>query len=306
MLKQMPKNHHTLVLQLAENIETKNNKSFTTLTVDEQRDIIEAAYKYLRYQQSGSNRDPAIARRSFELLKLRNTYSVSKPPLVPLPVSPENGHDSKRSSFGLGRRLDNNYAEIGFKMSFHDLEDNEHGFLRGAQINIGSLQVRAEENEGISLYKLDLIDIFSLSARTQFFKPIAWRIYTGFEKQFTKGVDQLTAHVTGGAGGSWDLFGNSQFYTLATGRLEINKQLDHAIEPGIGFITGFLSHFNTNTARLEVSGEHFTDNTYRLRTQYIHNFVINTNNSLKIFAKYEWQENDVEFSDINLSYQYYF
>jgi len=112
--------------------------------------------------------------------------------------------------------------------------------------------------------------------------------------------------VTGGAGGNWQFLDDNQFYTLATGRLEINKQLDNAVEPGLGFITGFLSHFGSNTARLEASGEHFTGDSYRLRVQYIHNFVISTNNSLKIYAKYEWQENNTEFSDINLSYQYYF
>ena len=306
MIQQMPENNRKLVMQLSGNIEIKNSSDFTRLPRDEQREIIEATYKYLRYQQTGTDRDPAVAKRSFQLLKLRNNYPVSSTPDLPPPVSPEKGHNSKRTSFGLGRRLDNYYGEVGFKMSFHDLEDNEEGFLRGAQINIGSLQIRAEENEGISLYKLDLIDIFSLSPRTQFFKPSAWRVYAGFEKQLTDGVDQLAAHLTGGAGGSWDFSDNNQFYTLATGRLEVNKQLDHSVEPGIGFIIGFLSHFAKNTARLEVSGEHFTGNMYRLRATYTHNFVINTNNSLKIFAKYEWQENDVEFSDINLSYQYYF
>ena len=91
-----------------------------------------------------------------------------------------------------------------------------------------------------------------------------------------------------------------------TGRLEINKQMQHTIEPGIGFISGLLSHFSTSTARLEISGEHFTDDMYRLRTRYVHNFVINTNNSVKFSGQYEWQENDVEFYDINFSYQYYF
>ena len=305
MLQQIPEQHHAIVLQLSEDIETSKSPSFTSLSTDEQREIIEIAYKYLRYQQS-EVRDPVISKRSFQLLKLRNKYPASKPAEVPAPVSPDNGHGSKRTSFGLGKRLDNYYGEFGFKMSFHDLEDNEEGFLQGAQINIGSLQIRAEENETIRLYKLDLIDIFSLAPRTQFFKPVAWRVYTGFERQFTKGVDQLGYHVTGGGGGNWKFLGANQFYTLATGRLEINKQLDHTVEPGIGFITGFLSHFGWSTARLEVSGEHFTGNTYRLRAQYIHNFVINTNNSLKIYAKYEWQENDTEFSDINLSYQYYF
>ncbi|MCW8852472.1 MAG: hypothetical protein OQK44_07370, partial [Gammaproteobacteria bacterium] len=94
--------------------------------------------------------------------------------------------------------------------------------------------------------------------------------------------------------------------TLATGRLEINKQMSHTIEPGLGFITGLLSHFGWSTARLEVSGEHFTGDMFRLRALYVQNFVINTNNSIKFFAQYEWQEDDVEFSDINLGYQYYF
>ncbi len=306
MLTQIPEDQHDLVIRLSEDIETKNDPAFTSLSEDAQRKIIEAAYKYLRYLKTEHGRDPVIAKRSFQLLKLRQTYPVSKEPIVPPPVSPENGHNSKRTSIALGLRLDNYYGELGFKMSFHDLEDNEEGFLQGAQINIGTLQIRAEENETVSLYKMDLIDIFSLAPRTQFFKPIAWRVYTGFERQFTKGVDQLGYHVTGGGGGNWKFLGDNQFYTLATGRLEINKQLDHTFEPGLGFITGFLSHFGTNSARLEVSGEHFTGNTYRLRALYTHNFVINTNNSLKIFAKYEWQENDVEFSDINLSYQYYF
>ncbi len=306
MLENIPEQHHKIAIQLSENIETSKSPEFTSLTSDERRQLIEIAYKYLRYQQAEEGRNPAIAKRSFQLLKLRNTYPESKQPTVPPPVSPDKGHNSKRATFAAGRRLDNYYGELGFKMSFHDLEDNEKGFLQGASINIGSLQVRAEENEKLRLYRLDFVDIFSLAPRTDFFKPVAWRVYTGFERQYTKGVDQLGYHVTGGGGGNWKFLGDNQFYTLATGRLEINKQLDHTVEPGIGFITGILSHFGTNTARLEVSGEHFTGNTYRLRAQYIHNFVINTNNSVKFYAKYEWQENNTEFSDINLGYQYYF
>ncbi len=306
MLEQIPEQHHTIAMQLSENIETSKKPAFTSLSEDEQRQLIEIAYKYLRYQVAEEGRDPDIAKRSFQLLKLRNTYPEGKNPILPAPVSPENGHGSKRATFAMGKRLDNYYGEFGFKMSFHDLEDNEEGFLQGASINIGSLQIRAEENETIRLYRLDFVDIFSLAPRTEFFKPVAWRVYTGFERQYTKGVDQLGYHVTGGGGGNWNFLENNQFYTLATGRLEINKQLNHGLEPGLGFITGFLSHFGWSTARIEVSGEHFTGNMYRLRALYTHNFVINTNNSLKIFAKYEWQENDAEFSDINLSYQYYF
>jgi hypothetical protein len=99
---------------------------------------------------------------------------------------------------------------------------------------------------------------------------------------------------------------NHQFYALGILRLEINKQLQNTLEPAIGFNTGFLSHFKHTTAHLEFSGEQFEDDVYRLRVQYTQNYVLSTNHSIKFFAKQQWQDNEVEFSDINLSYQYYF
>ena len=303
----VPAEDHALIIGLSENIAVSETVAFTRLQLDRQRAIVDIAYEYLRYQHSGKERDPAAARRSHQLLLLRNSYPGTTAPgtSVAIPGPPDQGHRSKRIAVGLGQRLDNNYAEIGFKMSFHDLEDNEFGFLRGAQINIGSVQIRAEENESVRLYRLDLADIFSITPRTRFFKPLSWKIYGGLERQFTRGVDQLTAHLTGGTGGSWQLLENSLIYTLATGRLEINKQLQHAIEPAIGFSTGLLQHFGRSTARLDFSGEHFPDGVYRLRTGLIQNFVISTNHSVRLSAMYEWQETD-EFSDVQLNYQYYF
>ena len=68
----------------------------------------------------------------------------------------------------------------------------------------------------------------------------------------------------------------------------------------------FLSHFNDTTAHLVLSGKQFEDDLYRLRVKYTHNFVLSKNQSLKLFVKQQWQENDVEFSNVNLSYQSYF
>jgi len=307
LLSQVPEESHALVIALSEDISVARQDAFTSLPESQQRTIVDIAYQYLRNQQTNKARAPEIAKRSHQLLLLLNSYSMGTAERKPfdIPAAPEQGHGSKRITAGMGKRLGNNYAELGLKMSLHDLEDNEEGFFRGAQINIINLQVRAEENEGFSLYKLDLIDIFSLTPRTKFFKPLAWKIYTGFERQLTNGVDQLTTHVTGGAGGSWPLLKNSQVYALAIGRLEYNKQLRRAIEPAIGFTTGLLQHFGPTTAHLDFSGEQFTDGIYRLRASYIQNIVISTNHSVKLSAKYEWQEVD-EFSDVQLSYQYYF
>ena len=307
LLEQVPKQNHELIINLSEDISVSRQADFKALPPGQQRMITDIAYQYLRYQQTGKARDPAIAKRSHQLLLLLNSYPIdtASDTKIDTPVSPDKGHGSKRSSIGLGKRLGNNYLDLGFKMSFHDLEDNEQGFLRGAQINIGALQIRAEENESISLFKFDIIDIFSLTPRTSFFKPLAWKGYAGLQTEYTNGVDQLTAAVDGGAGGSWNLFSNSQVYLLATARLEINEQMDRFMEPAIGFTSGVLQYFGRSTARLDFSGYQFSNSMYRLRASYIQNFVISTNHSIKLTAKYEWQEAD-EFSDVQLNYQYYF
>lgn len=306
-LRQLPAGEQDLVMALSNSMDASKQAPFAELPEDKRRAVVDLAYQYLRYRQSGLDRDANVARHSHQLLLLLNSYpkSAATTANIEPPPSPEQGHGSKRATIALGQRHDRNYAELGFRMSFHDLEDNENGFLRGAQINIGSIQAHVQEDDAIVLYRLDLVDIFSITPRTRFFKPLSWKVYTGFERQFTHGVDQLTYHLTGGAGGSWQLFSNGQAYALATARLEINEQLDRAIEPAVGFSAGLLQHFGWTTARLDLGGEQFSDGIYRLRAGYIQNFVISTNHSLRVSANYEWQEAD-EFSNIQLGYQYYF
>lgn len=307
-LKQMTTQQRDLVLRLSNDVNAFDSEDFTKLTIKQQKSVVNLAYKYIRYQKTKENRDPVTAKQSYQLLKKLNSYPVnidiSNP--IPIPTAPEKAHRSKRTTLGLGRRLDNNYAELGFKMSFHDLEDNADGFLQGAQINIGSIRIRAEDNVGLRLQQLDLVDIFSLTPRNEFFKPLSWKVYSGFERQLTDNKDQLTYHVTGGAGSAWEPVKNHQLFALAIFRLEANKQLKNAFEPAIGFNAGLLSHFKHTTAHFEISGEQFEEGVYRARVQFTQNVFFSTNHSVKLFAKKQWQDNNIEFTDVNLSYQYYF
>ena len=307
-LKQMSEQHQRIVKRLSEDISTAKSAAFTELTTTEQKNITELAYKYLRYQNTKQVRTPEIAKRSHQLLQLLNSYpaDINSSNTIPVPLPPENGHKSKRAAIAAGKRINNKYAELGFKMSFHDLEDNKNGFLQGAQINIGNIKLHAVDNAGLRLQQLDLVDIFSLTPRNSFFDPLSWKVYTGMERQLTKNKDQLTFHVTGGAGGTWEIFKNHQIHALAIVRLENNKQLNNTIEPAIGFNTGLLSHFENTTVHLELSGEQFEDNVYRLRVKYTQNFPLSANHSIKLVGEYQWQEDNVEFSDINLGYQHYF
>lgn len=304
-LDQMPEEDHGFVMQLSEDETSITEDSFLSLNTDRQRQIVDAAYKYLRYQEKDIGRTPETAKRSFELLKILNRYPAKQQEKIePKSTEPGKSHLSRRVSFGTGERLDENYAELSYKMSFHDLEDNKYGFLRGAQINMGNFQLRVNSDGDIRLHQMDLIDIFSITPRTDFFNPLTWRIYTGMERQPNGLRDHRVSHVTGGAGVAYELWENSQFYSLAMLRLEHNTFMNNSIEPALGILTGVLHHFGTSTAHLELSGEEFKDNFYRIRSIYTHNFVISTNHSLKITAAREWHSS-IRFSEIGLSYQHY-
>ena len=304
LLKKMNESEQNLVHKLSLDIKTIKSEDFKNLSDIQKQNIVDASYKYIRYQQTSQERDPVIAKHSYQLLKQLNTYPASKPPVYNTPTAPEISHNSRRFSLSIGERMKQNFTELSYKFSFHDLEDNEHGFLRGAQINLGSLQIRSSHGE-VKLHKLDIIDIFSITPRTNFFTPLSWRIYTGWERQPTSLNDRLVSHVTGGAGVSYELWQDSQIYGLGMLRLEHNDDMNNNIEPGIGLLTGLLHHFGSSTAHIELSGEQFKDDIYRVRSSYKHNFFISTNHSLKLSAKREWHSS-IRFSEFNLSYQYYF
>ena len=304
LLDDLDDTEKTLVLELAKNLDTIESETFKNLDESRQHRVVDASYKYIRYHQTGKQRDPALAKRSYQLLKQLNSYPPVEKLKFSLPTAPESSHESRRISVSIGERLEQTYGEFSYKFSFHDLEDNEHGFLRGAQINLGNLQIRSN-NQGTKLHKFDLVDIFSITPRTDFIKPLSWRIYTGWERQPTILKDRLVSHVTGGAGVSYELWEDSQFYGLGMLRIEHNDEMNNAIEPGIGLLTGLLHHFGSSTAHIELSGEQFKDDIYRVRSSYKHNFFISTNHSLKLTAKREHHDS-VKFSEFNLSYQYYF
>ncbi|MDH5764468.1 MAG: DUF4105 domain-containing protein, partial [Gammaproteobacteria bacterium] len=178
LLTQIPEDHHYMVEKIAASPEFTKQEAFQQLDATEQRQLIELAYKYLRYQQTGEAREKTIASNSYQILEILNSYPSKQATVVPaLASQPEFGHYSRRITIGAGQESKVNFSELSYKMSFHDLEDNEDGFLQGAQINMGNLILRAYEDESTRLQRFDVVNIFSLTPRSLLFKPLSWRIY---------------------------------------------------------------------------------------------------------------------------------
>jgi len=294
------------VIELADDASLIDTAEFKVISKDQQKRIIQTAYKYLRYKKTGESRDKKSAATSYQLLSALSVIGVDDTTLAAKePSHPEDGHYTKRTNITAGRDNKQNYIEAGMRMAFHSLEDNVNGFLQGAQINMANFQIRATQDETVKLQRLDFVDIFSLTPRTALFDPLSWKILTGMERQWTYGVDRLVTHVTGGAGLAYEPFDDTLVYGLVTLRLEHNRGFADNIEPAMGFDTGLIYHFASSTARFELSGEEFSHQVYRHRAIYAQNFVLSQNHSLKLTYKYEKQPL-TDFDAFNLTYQYYF
>jgi len=283
-----------------------NTAEFKEIPATDKKIIINTAYKYLRFLLTGEERDEKSAATSHQLLLALSESSAQDTGVLPVqPSHPENGHHSKRVSVNLGRENKLNYAELGLRLAFQGFEDNQQGFLQGAQINMGNLLLRVIEDESVVLQRFDVIDIFSLTPRTKLFDPLSWKVYTGLERQLTNGKDRLVAHVTAGAGVTYAPVDDMLVYGLLTARLESNKGFEKTLEYALGIDSGLLYYFDTSTARIELSGEEFHNNEYRHRATYSHNFAISRNNSIKLGLSHEEQKS-ISFAEFNLSYQHYF
>jgi len=327
LLKQLNDIQKDLVLRIASDTNLINSAEFKQIDPAKQSIMLDAAYRYLRFQQNDDGRTDANAKNSFSLLQAINKVPNFKSPEAGYSAhqKPEKGHLSKRLDIIAGNnRIKNKstaedanreYAQLQFRMSFHSLDDNIDGFLEGAQINIGSISARAYKDE-VQLQQLDFIDIFSLSPRNAFFQPLSWRVYTGLEQQFINGREHLTGHVTGGAGVAYEPWSRGYFYALATTRFESNSQFSRALEPALGYSSGLLQHFSFGTTQLEFSGEAFLNNEIRQRVKFIHNFPLARNHSLQFLLNFQRQRNShnnqtpseshYETSDAQLSYRYFY
>ena len=306
LLGKLSSDEQDFVFKLSNNATLINSSQFKSYDSQKQFLILDTAYRYLRYEQNNTGRSDTMAKNSYQLLQAINSIKnfTSTSASFTDQQRPEKGHLSKLLSLSAGDNDGSSFAQIDFRMSFHSLEDHLNGFLQGAQINIGNIAIRTYEEE-TRLQQLELVDIFSLTPRNQFFTPLSWRVYTGLEQQFINGKDHLTGHVTGGAGVSYEPWSDSIFYTLVTGRLETNSQFERKLEPAIGLSSGFLQHFSFGTSHLELSGEQFSNDEYRHRVEFTQNIPLARNHALQLETLRQRQRYS-DFTEIKLNYHYFF
>jgi hypothetical protein len=187
----------------------------------------------------------AYQERLLKILQARSKLGISKDEesyQIPAPMQPDQGHHSNRFAFGAGIKGDAWFQEIKYRPAYHDLMDNDNGYLEGAQLIFGDLALRYYPRyHKLNLDSLDVIDIFSLTPRDKFFHPISWKIKTGLTRVVgDDNQDHLVYQINPGGGFAYK---NSQlglmYMMLETG-LNVGGALERNYAAGAGGSIGVI------------------------------------------------------------------
>lgn len=308
-LAAVPDALHDTVIELGMAPERLDDADLQALDPKTRARLIDAAYKYLRFTQTGAERDPVVAQRSFRLLQAlqRHAAELSQSDVTKLEpgTSPDLSHGSRRLALGLWNEESHDYLTLGLRLSLHSLQENRAGFPIGAQINLGNFDLRIEDDGNIDMNRFDVVDILSLSPRDAFFKPLSWAIQTGVDRQWTGSREHRVAHVNGGMGATRALGANNLLYGLTTARLEYNHGYDTRTQPALGLRGGLLLNAGPLTVNGEVATEKFANGEARTRVELRHNLRLSRQQALHV--ELQWRDQQPEHTtNIGLRYQYYY
>ena len=304
-VQQLKEEEQLLAWRLARGRIDLSHEQLTNLETPARAAIISLAYEYLRYMELENRRTKHKAQYSLKLLRALNQLPISESTPVAPDYRPDQGHKTLLVGTTAGTHNSNTIYDLRLRLSYHDLEDNTTGYLKGAAINIGEIKLRKTAGSDLKLERFSLIDISSLSPRTAFLKPITWRVQTGLERIYGKADDRLQPQVHGGAGVSYNLGEPFLFYFLAQAKLEYNPLLKHNLAAGVGIAVGGLLHLPFATLNLESTYYHFTSGDPRYRHQLTQNIPLGRNNAVRLEASHEKQIG-THIDQFNLEFRHYF
>jgi hypothetical protein len=242
-------------------------------------------YKYARKEVQKED----YLKQFLPVLNARSTLGTQDADVyaVTPPTPPEQGHLPGRLSMGAGYRTNSFFTEIGWRAAYHDLLDPDAGYTEGSQIDFFDIRGRYYfKDDSMKLQQLHFIDIVSLSPRNTFFKPVSWKVNTGFDRElFRDGTEHLVYRVNPGGGFSYknDALGLS--YILFETDLNLSRALKNDYSLGFGASAGVVKKL-TASWTLDLSAESVFyeagDEHRSIKASLAQSFKVNSNNSVDL------------------------
>ncbi len=279
---------------------------FAALEPERQRLVAEVAYQFHRDRAVHAPATPGIAQQNFALLQLLNrTAAAAAPPPPPRPAAPETGHRTGLVALGGGLEESRGFADLDWRVSYHDLLDPAPGYPAGASLNMARVVLRAREGGTLQLQRLDALEITSLAPRDAFFRGWSWRVNAGLERQWTAGDDVLVTQVNAGGGATWAPVAPLMLFVFATGRIEYNHELDRSLDLAPGLAVGLRLESAAGITLASADHYRFTDDVDRTELALRHELALGANLGLRLeFVRRVGETDRVDEAALALRYHF--
>ena len=313
MLSLLGKDQQKAAFRLANGASAGKDLQLADFPPQERMTILDLAAEYvqIRFARKELEKD-AYSRLYLKLLGERSRLGIAPEGMYDIaePSRPESGHGTMKVAAGGGVRRGKGFVELEAQPAFHTLLDPDNGYLRGAQIKFFDTAVRYYlTKEQLRLEKLHILDILSLAPRDIFFRPLSWKVLTGFERRLLRnGEDRLIYRLnTGGGyavsspfGGIWYAFGELD--------VQAGDGIRARVTAGPGVSVGGIEQL-TEWWKVHLHANGFIyklgDDRTSLELSAAQNFRLTRNNSLSM--KYSWEQvHSGSIEDAVILWNYYF
>ena len=275
--------------------------------------MLDAAIEFLQFRLARKELEQDAFNKSYlKLLARRSALGAAPQELYnfPEPSRPEAGHPTTRIGLGGGERSGEGYLSLELQPELHALLDPDQGYLKGAQIKFfdAALDYRLPDH-GFRLRTLHLVDILSLTPRDIFFKPLSWKVNTGFDTEpLRDGTDHLIYRLNTGGGFAVSSSFGGIWYTMGEVDANIGSGLrgDATIGPGLSL--GALEQL-ADWWKLHLAASGFWyrlgDDRTLVKISADQNFRLAQNSSLSLLFSLSFA-NSHRTDDASLRWNYYF
>lgn len=212
-----------------------------------------------------------------KILKKRSKLGVSPKKSIEKPYVPTEGHYSAKATFAYNNHQ---ISDARVKVSYHDIYDNDKGYIPGAYISFFDTALQYKEKK-LSLKEINVLDIRSYALQDAIFKPISWQVAVGGKPLFN---NELNAYLQ--AGGGFTL-GSEALYSYATltPTIYYRKEETHSISANIGVLYNPSEYLKVGFIG---SNEWFTQNREILKLEPFITYSFDQASAINL--KYEYKE----------------
>lgn len=288
-------------------------KSFTE---QDQAKILEMAYDDLYLQFIGRKVDESIAQPQLrQLLALRSQIDLDKQRQEPKRPAkePTQGHNARNFSVKAGEVQGDKFIELGHRQAYHDLIDPQGGYRAGTQLLFlnGNAQWR---DDHLKLERLDLLEVNSYNPIQPFKTPLSWGFNLGWRQEaihdgsFSEDKQHGVASFNAQVGYSLADYGRKHIcYGQVQTYVQTGSNLDKGWRVGMGPTLGCMNQwFERFNSVVQIELPYWEDqNQWNLRVNTQWQYVINSNNAVRLNWDYE-QQNHQDWMKSSLGYIWFF